>query len=78
MVHSRIKAIHTKEDATLKQKTVRYHIKSGEDCKDPTKTNSQRKYDGSDKKRSKSSRQGKGLVEQCAKKFAKESDASRK
>jgi len=49
MVHSRIKAIHTKEDATPKQKTVRYHIKSGEDCKDPTKINSQRKYECGEK-----------------------------
>jgi len=50
MIHSRIKWLHTQEDTTTKQKTIRSHNTTpGEDCRDLTKINQQRKRVGCDK-----------------------------
>ena len=114
MVHSRIKVIHTKEDATPKQKTIRSHsklylertvrtqqkqtsreyikvviifsrrsncvedIQKGRYCSLPKKRTREGGLPKKVSRRSKSNRKGKGFVEPCAKKFAEESDASRK
>jgi len=50
MIHSRIKWLHTKEDTTTKQKTIRsQNTISEKDCRDLTKINRQRKHEGCDR-----------------------------
>jgi len=50
MIHSRIKWLHTKEDTTTKQKTIRsLNTISDVDCRDLTNINRQRKYEGFDR-----------------------------
>jgi len=47
MIHSRNKLLHTEEDTTTKQKTIRSHNTIFEkDCRDLTKINRQRKHEG--------------------------------
>jgi len=50
MIHSRIKWLHTKEDTTTKQKTIRSQNTISEKyCRDITKINRQRKHEGFDR-----------------------------
>jgi len=50
MIHSRIKWLHTEEDTTAKQKTIRsQNTISEKDCRDLTKINRQRKHEGFDR-----------------------------
>jgi len=50
MIHSRIKGLHTEEDTTTKQKTIRsQNTISEEDCRDLTLINRQRKQEGFDR-----------------------------
>jgi len=50
MIHSRIKWLHTEEDTTTKQKTIRsQNTISEKDCRDLTNLNRQRKHEDFDK-----------------------------
>jgi len=50
MIHSRIKWLHTQEDTTMKQKTIRsQNTISEKDCRDLTTINRQRKHEGFDR-----------------------------
>ena len=49
MIHSRIKRLHTEEDTTTKQETIRsQNTISEKDCRDLTQINRQRKHEGFD------------------------------
>jgi len=50
MIHSRIKSLHTKEDTTTKQKTIRsQNTTSEKDCRDLTKIDRKRQHEGFDR-----------------------------